>query len=60
MKQKYNIVPIEQVIQQAILELSDKYRIDYDTILALLRDYDNKVARFLSYRVGAQMLFGVN
>ncbi|MCJ7828375.1 MAG: hypothetical protein MUP81_01375 [Dehalococcoidia bacterium] len=53
-------VPIEAIINLAIQELSDKYRLDYNTVFAILRDYDSKVARYLDYRAGAEMLFGVN
>jgi len=60
MKRIPQTVPIEAIIHRAILELSDKYEMEYETIYALLRDYDSKVARYLDYRIGAELIFGVN
>ena len=60
MLSKRKLIPIEAVVLQAIVELADKYELDDDVILNILKDYDAMVSPYLSYRAGAESLTSSN
>lgn len=60
MLSKRKSIPIEAVILQAIEELSEKYKLERNVIVSILKDYDTLVSPHLLYEAGAESLVSVN
>lgn len=53
-------VPIELIINQALHQIAEEYDMDVRVVTEIIKEYDHLVAPHLTYRFGAEMLFGVN